>query len=537
MLSHFEPVVIHRGSNFKTTLFTGYAFNDVDLMVGAQGHKDWASAKKRRIRHHEDGCYMLAQPTPVGYEIGADYKGYCKIYIYRHLDEWAVSNSFSTLVEFAHSHDWPVTLNEHIFATHSFRGAFWQQSATFDTSVAEVTILPRTYLIKVTREGALTVEAASTQGDSEGYSNYAEALSAFQRIWVGRLGTTVRHTPNVLTAELTGGLDSRVVLSLLLSLRQHFPTYFSKQLFMKSNPTQIEDLQVATTLSKAYRLNLNKPVPHGQDGVETYDPVTRWWDTSLGSYTPIYFAPKSSTVGHFTVGGHGGEGHRSYWQIDSPLAKVNEFEKTFQSPAMFRAMLDSLESAQAILDAQYPGVPKTVAHYREFRDRIHSGLHAQNTVRLQPLSSTASYSATNLLAHNALERGQFLYDIIGNSAPGLLLQPFDKPEKAPNKDTLREITYANSMYPVRGSLYGAQQHQNARNSLPLPSWERLREAYNSALASAKEMPLPEGTIQAAEEAWKAIDGNGKLAHPRHSVGIQHVILSGLIDGTLSRTTL
>src|SRR5699024_7085609 len=121
-------------------------------------------------------------------------------------------------------------------------------------------------------------------------------------------------------------------------------------------------------------------------------------------YTPIYFAPRSSTVGHFTVGGHGGEGHRSYWQIDSPHAKLKEFEDRFSGSSTFRAMREAFDRTQEILDAEYPGVPRTVAHYREFRDRIHSGLHAQNTVRMQPLSSSASYKATDLLPSDALER-------------------------------------------------------------------------------------------------------------------------------------
>lgn len=537
MLSHFEPVVIHRGSDFTESQFTGYAFSNVDLIIGAQGYEDWALEKKSQLAHHEDGCYILARPSPRGYEIGADYKGYCKVYIYRHLHEWAVSNSFSSLVEFAHSQGWPVTLNDHAFLTHSFPGAFWQQSSTFETSVAEITLLPRTYLIEVTREGELSTAPASVPGGPEAYATYARALSDFQSLWVGRLGTAVRHTSNVATAELTGGLDSRVVLSLLLSLRQHFPTYYSNQLFMRSNPTQIDDLEVATRLCKVFRLNLNKPAPRGKHGVGAYDPVTRWWETSLGSYTPIYFAPRSSTVGHFTVGGHGGEGHRSYWSIDSPHAKLKEFEDRFSGSSRFRAMRDAFDHTQDILDAQYPGVPKTVAHYREFRDRIHSGLHAQNTVRMQPLSSRASYQATDLLPGDALERGQFLYDIIGNSAPGLLRQPFDKPEKRPGTDTLRDMTYANPMYPIRGSLYGAEQRASTTTPASLPSWERLRGAYNVALGSAKQMPLPPGTIKTAEEAWRAITENGKLSHPKHSVGIQHVILSGLIDGTLSRSSL
>lgn len=537
MLSHFEPIVIHSGSDWTRPLFAGYAFSDVDIIVGAQGFDEWTASKNKRLNYHEDGCYILARPTSSGYEIGADYKGYCKVFIYRHLDEWAVSNSFSTLVEFAHSKGWPVTPNEHVFITHSFPGAFWQQSTTFETSAKEVSLLPRTYLIEVARNGSLSVAPSPAPDGVETNNTYAEALSDFQRLWVGRLGTAVRHTPNVLTAELTGGLDSRVVLSLLLSLRQHFPTYFSKQLFMQSNPTQADDLRVATRICKIFRLNLNQSAPPGKHGMGVYDPVMRWWDMSLGSYTPIYFAPKSSTVGHFKVGGHGGEGHRAYWQIDSPHAKLKEFEGAFPDASTFRAMRDSFDRTRDVLDTQYPRVPKTVAHYREFRDRIHSGLHAQNTVRLQPLSSSASYRSTDLLPSEALERGQFLYDVIGNSAPGLLQQPFDKSAKAPTEEILRDVTYADAMYPIRGSLFGADQRQVAPTPASPKSWERLRDAYNVALRSTNHLPMPQRVTQDAEEAWQAIDKHGKLSHPKQSVSIQHVLLGGLIDGTLSRASL
>lgn len=537
MLSHFDPIVIHSGSDLTRPLFAGYAFNDVDIIVGAHGFEEWTTSKNRRLNFHEDGCYVLARPTHSGYEIGADYKGYCKVFIYRHLREWAVSNSFSTLVEFAHLKGWPVTANEHVFLTHSFAGSFWQQSTTFETAVEEISLLPRTYTINVARDGTLSIAPSPPLDDVETSITYADALSDFQRLWVGRLGTAIRHTPNVLTAELTGGLDSRVILSLLLGLRQYFPTHYSKQLFMHSNPTQAEDLQVATRICKIYRLNLNTATPTGKYGMEAYDPVMRWWDMSLGSYTPIYFAPKSSTVGHFQVGGHGGEGHRAYWQMDSPHAKLKESEAAFLGTSTFREMSDSFDRTRDILDAQYPGVPKTVAHYREFRDRIHSGLHAQNTVRLQPLSSSASYRSTNLLPGEALERGQFLYDVIANSAPSLLRQPFDKPAKSPAEETLQNVTYANAMYPIRGSLFGADQRQLTPTPVSPNSWDRLRDAYNVALQSANNLPVPQRVTQDAEEAWQSVRRYGKLPHPKHSVSIQHVLLSGLIDGTVSRASL
>ena len=537
MLSHLEPLVIHNTSDFSETRFSGYAFSGHDLIISAQGHADWVGSKQSTLGFHQDGCYILGRPADGGYRIGGDYKGYCKLYTYKSAERWAVSNSFSTLVEFAHSKSWTVTPNEHIFYSHSLPGAFWQQHTTFETSVQEITLLPRTYLIDVTADRELITRPNPEPSDAALTDDYSEALSNFQKLWVGRLGTTIRHTENALSAEITGGLDSRVVLSLLLSLRQHFPTHFSRQLFMKSNPSQDDDIRVATRLCNVYRLNLNKTPPRATLGVELYDPVARWWDVSLGAYTPIYFAPRSSTAGHFTVGGHGGEGHRSYWQIDSPHQKLEELEKQHPSAPGRHAMREAFDSAKELLDAGYPGVPRTVAHYREFRDRIHSGLHAQNTVRLQPLSSNTSYMATTLLSTDALERGQFLYDIIGNSAPGLLRQPFDKAAKEPSETILRELSYADPIYPLRGEIYGATKRNSPRPPSSLPPWSRLEDLFGTALHSAQEMPLPPKTIENAQEAWRSIKADGKLSHPKHSVGIQHVILAGLIAGSITRPSL
>lgn len=537
MLSHLEPLVIHNESDISKPRFSGYAFSGHDLIIGTQGHAEWAGSKRSTLGFHQDGCYILGLPDDDGYRIGGDYKGYCKLYIYQSGHQWAVANSFSTLVAFAHSKSWEVTLNEHIFYTHSLPGAFWQQHATFETSVQEITLLPRTFLIDVSADRKLSTRPNPQPSDAALTDDYTEALSNFQKLWIGRLGTTIRHSENVLSAEITGGLDSRVVLSLLLSLRQHFPTYFSRQLYMKSNPSQEDDIRVATQLCNVYRLNLNKTVPRGQLGVEFYDPVARWWDISLGAYTPIYFAPRSSTVGHFTVGGHGGEGHRSYWQIDSPHHKFQELEEKHPSMPGAQALGQAFDHTRDLLDAAYPGVPRTVAHYREFRDRIHSGLHAQNTVRLQPLSSNTSYMATTLLSEDALERGQFLYDIIGNSAPGLLRQPFDKVAKAPSETILRELSYAEPIYPLRGNLFGATKRKSPKPpSMPQP-WSRLEDLFNAALPAAKEMPLPSQTMEHATEAWRSIASEGKLSHPKHSVGMQHVILAGLIAGTVTRPSL
>ncbi|WP_156023577.1 hypothetical protein, partial [Sulfitobacter donghicola] len=82
------------------------------------------------------------------------------------------------------------------------KGAFWQQLWSFDTAVAEISLLPSHSLISI-EAGQLSVKV---HDNLERFADYETAMENFLNIWLGRAGTLMQ-TP--LKVDITGGVDSR----------------------------------------------------------------------------------------------------------------------------------------------------------------------------------------------------------------------------------------------------------------------------------------------------------------------------------------
>ncbi|SJM53306.1 hypothetical protein [Agrococcus casei] len=479
MFSHLEPLLITSDALVNEDVFTGYAFSGAHLIIGEIGYQQWLSTGRQELEEHLDGCYMVVSPRDGQVKIGADYKGYCKLYVYQRDGHWAVSNSFSKLVESVRARGWVITPNRAVISTWSFPGAFWQQFSTFETAAHEISVLPRQHSLEVDDQGTLNVVKSERTPPTPDRQGYLQALGEFVQTWIGRIGTTIRRPDTQLLMELTGGVDSRVPLALALALRQFFPTNFGKQLMLSSGLTYPDDLRVATQIAKTYRIPINRRQQQLTYGTNFRDPFEQWRAFSLGSYGPIYWPAANVAEGRFTVGGHGGEGHRSYWTYESPQAVLEAHRDSFPDAEVYRSAANAFEETRMVLEDEYPGVSPTVAHYREFRDRLHSGLHAQQQIRLQPLASKLMYAASDLLSTDALNRGQMLYDVVGLAAPSLLSMPYDTPSKVPSHVILGDLAEPVAMNPMRGEIFGLGDLVNAETPL------RSREALGSGRGSVR----------------------------------------------------
>lgn len=529
MFSHLEPLFLASDEPVAEDAFTGYAFSGSHLIIGAIGYREWLGSGRPELEEHLDGCYMVVSARGNRVRIGADYKGYCKLFVYQRDGKWAVSNSFSRLVDGARARGWAITPNRAVISTWSFPGAFWQQFSTFETAAHEITVLPRQHSLMVDDQGALSMVKPERFMPEPDESAYKEALGEFAQTWIGRIGTTIRRADTQLLMELTGGVDSRVPLALALALRQYFPTDFGKQLMLSSGLTYPDDLRVATQIAKTYRLPINRRQPQPRYGSNFRDPFEQWRLFSLGSYGPIYWPAANVAEGRFTAGGHGGEGHRSYWQYESPRAVLEAHKDSFPDNVTYKRSVEAFEETRTVLEDEYPGVAPTVAHYREFRDRLHSGLHAQQQIRLQPLASKLMYAASDRLTTAALERGQMLYDVVGIAAPTLLAMPYDNPSKVPSATVLSDLAKPVAMNPMRGEIFGlddaSTQETPANRTLP---WDQAEDAFEVAVARIPSGLVSDATIADARQAIKDVNENGRLKHPKFSRPIHEVLLADLV---------
>ncbi len=424
----------------------GVCFTGSDVVVGDLGYQKYAERERKRIEPGEDGAYIVVNAHEGSATIGTDFSGYYKLFAYRSGDAWALSNSIVSLVEYARARSLPVTLRSAHLAGFFIPGAFGNQIASLQTAVGEIRLIPATEQA-IVREDPVTkkrslatartdrVEELDLRGPS-----YADALAESLRVWVARMGALVMSDLDV-ACKLTGGRDSRAVLSLLLAAAQRSSAGFSRVTFVSKETAQ-QDLAIAKGLAKHYGLALNSRRRHHLDRPLTArGAYERWRRLCLGIYTPIYFPSKHPNPMSLTIGGAGGEAHRPFFRSRTLTRMLDAQRGVFSSGNHFEefraAVLSDIAGLQRGFEADLD--PLTL-HYRHYRDRMHGGRSPQYIYQASPLSSSFFRRASAICPPKQRKRAQFLVDLMMNCAQGIVDMPYDTRGKAPDRRHKRDFT-------------------------------------------------------------------------------------------------
>jgi len=526
LFSDLEPITVTSTGFEKRSRFSGYAYVDADIVIGQVGFDEWTlSRPSEQFPGRQDGCYMSAIYENEQWKVGADFKGYCKIYIYRNGLDWAFSNSFSELVHVVRAQGWRVTPNEAQLDMWLPAPTFWQQLATFQTAVQEISLLPRQAELTASISGGLVWQSAVTAKHQENHLAYEDGVRDFVQIWLSRLLTVVEDESSQLEVELTGGRDSRTTLALVLGAKQMQKSEINERLTVISSKNHSLDLQCAEQISEQFGLRFNRPLPTmGQPQVKLA-PYQRWYQFALGSYGPIVFPPASRRNGVFKIGGHGGEGHRGFYGYET-LENPIKTHPNMRSQKTRAELNSAMKETESILAKEYPDFDPLVAHYKEFRDRLHSGLHSLNQVRMQPLSSHLLEEAMEFSGSEARERGQILFDIIGATAPHLMMMPFETLEKSPSKTILDQLLRPFEINLRVGKIYGRPVNTVASRS----SWPDLLEAFHDADQTLSSDALAGDIRGEARSLANMLRRGESWGHARNSVPLHQVLLASLIQG-------
>lgn len=410
------------------TFFRGYGFFGTDFVSGRGGFESFPG----ELTFGEDGRYFLLRKDGDAYVCGTDYKGFMKLFLYRSEGgRWAISNSFAKLMEHAKSAGWSLTpQKEHLVAWSIRDAAIWQQLWSFDTAVEEITLVPSRSSLEI-RNNLLSV--TDNAFGALAYSDYEAALTEFLSIWSGRIATLANSPVSV---DITGGVDSRTVLSMFLPVLRSLGGPHNVHFRCGYLGHHQEDFAIAQQIASAYSFSLNTKPAIPSSSLSGRDQYEMWKHSSLGSYSPVYFPEPLRFPDAINVGGGGGEGHRSFYGNIDVQDYLGRYRDRFSTECFVR-IKTSAQSSMARLNAD---VQEMVSHYREFRDRIHSGLLGNFGMRLSPLASKYLYAATDLKSEHEISQNQVLFDIMNNSTPELMSMPYDKQQKSPSNECLSRLT-------------------------------------------------------------------------------------------------
>lgn len=418
----------------------GYFFSDADFIVAEEGAEQFRR-ENGPVRPGLDGCYVVGEQQAGGFELGTDFSGDYRLFLYRDDDYWAVSSSLMGLAEAVERSGRPLTLNGAQLQAWRLRGPFCNQLTSFRTIFNEIELVPSDKSLLVD-DNRLTVVDRRAPPMDPGQS-YEERLGTFLTVWLSRVKTLLRHEGFERSVDLSGGLDSRMIFALFAHLeRVSDEAIFDScraQVKTDLEPRMRVDFETAQQVLTALGIKQAKDGPPSGVGGDTRDWKHRavpaetaydhWRTQCLGQYAPFRnLTSHRADFSFISFGGAGGEEYRPFYKAETVHEQAVRYARQFASASAFSEWHRAIEnSTEYLVNRDGDRIDPLLLHYREFRSRFHSGSRAMDTLCVFPLKSAFLRHAAALAGHSRLRKRQLHFDVLHSLEPRLLGVTFDRP--------------------------------------------------------------------------------------------------------------
>ena len=440
-----------------------------------------------------EGTFIFVKREGSRLTITQDFNGCFGLYLFRKGSWFALSNSVTLLTEHLTGR-YPLTLNREYadyllgsdMCASVYRETIVNEISELDRcAVVEIDIPARRLEIRYTDYQENTVDPGTEEG--------LALLDAWKDKWVKRI-RTICSTSDHVEEDLSGGFDTRMILSLFLSAGVDMSRI---RLFTLEDTlhTHREDYEIASTLARKYGFVLNLPDRHPE--TDPYPYPDTWaisFYTKLGAHKELYFKEERYRERKIHFTGAGGGCIREFLSgtEDSYIEKAVErchryFSKaTVDCPRMERSTRKVLHRTFRTMRAHYASIGKPIKDeelfhilYRETRGRNHFGKEIieswlSNTYNLSPLMDP-DLQRLKVSSADCNDRSMVVALILSRFVPDLPDIPFDS-NRFILPETLAFVRDLNRRFPPASPW----------NPPAAPSAEKPAEQPS---ALAKEVPL------------------------------------------------
>ncbi|MTH80296.1 hypothetical protein [Paracoccus aestuariivivens] len=502
-------------------LFQGYCFIDTDYIAGESGALGYMAETGKKILSGHDGCYFWGNPLGDGYQFGSDFQGNSRIYLYQREERWAISNSFGKLLDHIRKNEWPFSICSHQLDSWRIRSPFGQQPSSFKTAINEISLVPSWCEVSVNGDGA-KITHRKYQGQFE---SYASAVSHYVGIWSGRISTLSSDEDICVSVDVSGGVDSRVNLALILKMREKGIGGNIRFSSLKYGGVK-GDFEVALRLAEKYRFPLNDRKSKSDYSLSTDEALQCTDDFLIGSYTslrPFRTKPNPLSV---KIGGGAGEIFRPFFADSFSDEFLDKLRGSFSSDKFFANWKADVVDAMETLRVRDPGkTDPLILHYREFRSRFHTGGAANMVTAAMPFQSRAAYEIAWTATGSQIKDGQIGYDLIGATFPQLLVDDYDHPGKKPTQRNLDNIFPEIDFDARPGRVYVDKNHDPAPNSESLSDF--LKKYYEVFGEKIRDWPMVEKL--SANDIIRSSLETGRLPRPPEGASLHRLKLAVKIE--------
>ncbi len=429
----------------------GYAIKDKDIIID----------KNININNLDGtGAYTYIHKDKEKIKILQDFNGSYGLYFYKNEDYFAISNSFLKLVEY-------LKKNHTITFNKKYGDAFlFSDLCSFaygETLINEIEVLPRNYKVIINKNNkSINFEEIDYQEHTIEL-NSKEGINTLDK-WFYKWTSIIRSIKdktNNLTMDLSGGFDTRITATLMLSANIDL----NKITVLSYDDDKIchaEDYEIASRIGEKFGFSLNKNVFSTKLN-KIYDKsniLNTSFYTKLGFHKEMYFNYFNSSNILYSMNGAGGECVRGY-----PNKRIEEYKKSILNNAnkynsslvhpskkIFNSSLKKLEEKYSNASSE----DLSEFYYKEVRCRNHYGKYNvekyfQNRINLSPLLDPILHKI-KLNTSECDDKHLLMAVIYNRYCPQLLEFKFEG-ERGIKKETIEYAKKINEKYEFKNTNY------------------------------------------------------------------------------------
>ena len=474
-MDHKKIFFISSESNLKEIrFFDGYAFSNVDLIVGNKGFSDFCKDGKQ-LNGYEDGNYVLfEQLSDTLYKLSRDYHGYYPLFYYKSEDYWCISNSIIYIAECLKSKDIAFSYDESNIEIWKSELALALQLSSHNTFIREIKVLPVNRDIIIFKSTDENKIALNKRGKNELIEdNYDDALRECLKIWGSRYLTILSNENIALHQDLTGGLDSRSIFSFIVKdMGLIADSLKTGRLKINSEPAKTKDFEIAQRLLNLFDIDVNSRInkKYMVDKVSSEEAYATWKYFNVGRYSPIIFPIYNFNPSVIELGGEGGEDNRNFYgkQPDGSFEEfhtyINKYKHYFSTEERYAQWLGQVKESLSVLKEDSELDP-SILHYKEFRSNAHTSKNPKSRFKFGVLGSKYFDSISQLSSVEKTKTGQVLYDLIYSNCNRLLYIPFDEEKKGMSDENISKLTSIDNSFSLRSGKIYSDNHQSTSEYL------------------------------------------------------------------------
>ncbi|MEH7830383.1 hypothetical protein [Gemmobacter denitrificans] len=362
------------------------------------------------------GNYILLRKDAQGTDIETDHFGLSKVYCYKGVSSWAISDSIAKLTDFAKMNGERLTPYRPAAYAFQMKTGIGQQLSSFRTAVAEITLVPHWFNLRVDQSGLSLHRKA--------HPNWSPDLDASIDSAKRFFGSLVRSyldrgfNPIIL---LSAGLDSRCTAAVLSSSLSSDQSSKIESVSMKGAAFAAER-ELAEQLASKFNFSQRSGIP-----MERRPSWSDWRVAFLGAYSVFDVFPRFS-LPTVLFGGSCAENVKPFYDWGGQLAGI-PFPDIIPDDMKSEIYGDIQSALDEFQRVETVALTPEQRHYQAFRNRFHFGKDVRETIfNFPPLVYSMLHAKDQAADLSAFHR-----IIFQSASEDVFEHPFDSVEKSFNR--------------------------------------------------------------------------------------------------------